>query len=223
MVLTNEIFPDNDWSGFFYRESQRDYFLNLNRFLTNEYEEKNIFPPPEDIFNAYRYSPFEETKAVILGQDPYHNDGQACGLAFSVNPGIKIPPSLNNIFKELERDMGTRSINNGWLKPWAQQGVLLLNTILTVRKGEAGSHGKKGWEVFTDETIRSLSEKGGVVFMLWGNSAREKETIIDKSKNMVLISSHPSPLSASRGFHGCGHFSVTNELLRKYGKKEIIW
>lgn len=223
MVLNYNIFPDNDWIMFFTNESKKKYFSDLNNFLTGEYTKGNIYPEPENIFNAFRYSSLNKTDVVILGQDPYHNENQACGLAFSVKPDIKIPPSLKNIYKEIKRDIGCDTPDNGVLISWAEQGILLLNTVLTVRENEPGSHRKKGWEIFTDEVIKLLSKKGRIIFLLWGNNAREKESIIDIKRNTILTAPHPSPLSASRGFFGCSHFSETNKQLSIYGKRKINW
>ena len=176
------------------------------------------------MYFAFKVTSYKDTKVVILGQDPYHDEGQAHGMAFSVKPNVKIPPSLLNIYKELQRDLGCFIPDNGYLLPWAKQGVLLLNTTLTVRRGEANSHKNKGWEIFTDKVIRILSErKDPVIFLLWGNDARRKKDLIDKKNNFILEAAHPSPLSAHRGFFGCRHFSITNELLVSQIKSPINW
>ena len=214
----------NSWDDILAGEFQKPYYLKLREFLTNEYETKVIYPDKENIFNALKLTPYEEVKVVILGQDPYHGPGQAHGLSFSVQPEVKTPPSLQNMYKELRDDLGCYIPNNGYLVPWAKQGVLLLNTVLTVRAGEANSHRKKGWENFTDEVIGKLNEREKpAVFLLWGNNAKEKMNIITNPKHFILTSVHPSPLSATRGFMGCKHFSKTNEILTSLGEKEIDW
>ncbi|MFZ5553242.1 MAG: uracil-DNA glycosylase [Bacteroidota bacterium] len=205
-------------------EFNSSYFISLREFLVAEKKTKTIFPPGKKIFNAFNAAPFEMVKVVIIGQDPYHGEGQANGLCFSVEKGIPFPPSLLNIFKEIKDDLGFAIPPHGDLSKWAQQGVLLLNATLTVRKGEAGSHQKRGWETFTDAVIRKISEeKQGVVFLLWGRFAQDKEKLIDTTKHYVLKSAHPSPLSAYNGFFGCRHFSKTNELLKKSGQDSIDW
>jgi len=215
---------DPSWKTRLCDEFNAPYFHALKDFLVEEKKKYTLFPPGSKIFNAYWLTPFDEVKVVLLGQDPYHNHGQAHGLCFSVQDGIAHPKSLINIFKELHDDLGVNIPVSGNLEHWAKQGVLLLNATLTVRAHEAGSHQGKGWETFTDATIRKLSEeKEGIVFLLWGNYAQAKISLIDTSKHHVLKTVHPSPLSASRGFFGCKHFSKTNELLRNMGKKEIDW
>ena len=206
-------------------ELERPYFKDLLVYIRNEYYEKECFPKPENIFKAFELSPFEETKVVIIGQDPYHGFGQAHGLCFSVQPQTKIPPSLINIFKELRDDIGKPVPASGNLQHWAEQGVLMLNATLTVRSGEAGSHQGKGWEKFTDAVIQKLSEeREGIVFLLWGGPAKKKGRKIDTSKHLVLASGHPSPLAAIRGhWFGNRHFSKTNEYLIKQGKEPIAW
>lgn len=202
-------------------EFKKDYYIQLNNFLEKEYKNKTIYPKKEDIFNAFKYFNFEDLKVVILGQDPYHEEGQAMGLSFSVPNDIKRPPSLNNIFKELESDLNIKNENND-LTSWAKQGVLLLNTVLTVEQGLANSHKNKGWEIFTDNVIKYIDEnKNNVVFILWGNNAREKKKII--KNNYIIESNHPSPLSACRGFFGSKPFSRTNEYLKSKNINEIIW
>lgn len=214
----------NDWNEVLNGEFEKDYYLALRKFLIQEYKTRRIFPHINNIFNAQKTTSYEKTSVVILGQDPYHEINQAHGLAFSVQPGCKIPPSLVNIFKELHTELNTYIPNNGCLTHWANQGVLLLNTVLTVREGEANSHKNKGWEIYTDQVIKKLNEKSSpVIFILWGNNAKSKEGLIDTSRHYVLKSNHPSPLSASRGFFGCNHFIKTNEILKALGKPPIDW
>ena len=201
-----------------------EYFGNLKEFLVVEKQKYTIYPPGKNIFNAFNTTPFNDVKVVILGQDPYHGPGQAHGLCFSVQQGIKPPPSLVNMFKELREDVGFNIPNHGNLQKWANQGVLLLNATLTVRANQAGSHQGKGWETFTDNAIKALSDnREGLVFLLWGRYAQAKEKIIDTQKHHVLKAAHPSPLSAYNGFFGCKHFSKTNELLKQQGREEIDW
>lgn len=206
-------------------ELQKPYAKNLCRFVEREVRGSvPIYPPPYLIFNALHSTPFDRVKVVIIGQDPYHGPGQAMGLAFSVPEGIKMPSSLANIFKELQKDVGCTVPSHGNLERWAVQGVLLLNTVLTVRNHQANSHAKKGWEPFTDAVIRTISQKkSAVVFLLWGNSAQEKSRLIDESKHHILRAAHPSGLSANRGFFGCRHFSRTNEILERLGLSPIDW
>ena len=206
-------------------EFEKDYFKNLINFVKTEYSEHKCFPPGGEIFAAFDHSDFEKTRVVILGQDPYHGVGQANGLCFSVKDGIQFPPSLINIFKEIENDLGKSLPSTGNLERWADQGVLLLNATLTVRAHQAGSHQNKGWETFTDRVIHIISEhKENVVFMLWGGYAKKKAKLIDASKHFILTSGHPSPLSANRGYwFGNKHFSKANEYLRQHGKEEIDW
>lgn len=200
------------------------YFAGLKDFLTEEKKNFTIFPPGSLIFNAFNLTPFDQVKVVILGQDPYHDFGQAHGLCFSVMDGVPFPKSLLNIFKELKDDVGFEIPMSGNLEKWAKQGILLLNATLTVRAHQAGSHQNKGWEQFTDQVIRTISdEKEGVVFLLWGNYARAKKVLIDSQKHFILETVHPSPLSAYNGFFGCKHFSKTNELLIQQGKTTINW
>ncbi len=214
----------NDWDEILKDEFKRDYYLKLREFLKSEYKNHTIHPDMYDIFNALKWTSYKDTKAVILGQDPYHEPGQAHGLAFSVKTGVKIPPSLLNMYKELKNELGLYIPNNGYLEKWAHQGVLLLNSALTVRDGLANSHRGKGWEIFTNTVIERLNErKEPVIFLLWGNNAREKATLITNPNHFVLTAAHPSPLSASRGFFGCGHFKKTNELLKQMGNEEIDW
>ncbi|WP_297714636.1 uracil-DNA glycosylase [Clostridium sp.] len=214
----------NDWKDLLDDEFNKEYCQNLRIFLTNEYRSRTIYPDKYDIFNALHFTPYKDIKVVILGQDPYHGPGQAHGLSFSVNPGIKIPPSLLNIYKELNSDLGCYIPNNGYLKKWADQGVLLLNTSLTVRAGAANSHKNIGWEVFTDKIISLVNEKEDpVVFLLWGNNAIKKKNLITNKKHLILTSVHPSPLSASRGFFGSKPFSKINNFLISVNKKAIDW
>jgi len=213
------------WYQAIEEEFTKDYMLKLQSFLVEERKTQTIYPSSEDTFNAFKYCPLDKIKVVILGQDPYHGPGQAHGLCFSVRQGIKPPPSLVNIFKELEASAEdfTRP-SHGELSNWAHQGVFLLNTSMSVRAGEPGSHFNKGWEMFTDKVIQTINEKcKGVVFMLWGAPARKKASMIDSTKHLVLEAPHPSPLSAHRGFLGCGHFSQANEYLKDQGKKVIDW
>ena len=214
----------NDWKDLLEDEFNKEYYQTLRNFLTNEYKTKTIYPDKYDIFNALHFTSYKDIKVVILGQDPYHGPGQAHGLSFSVNPGIKIPPSLLNIYKELNSDLGCYIPNNGYLKKWADQGVLLLNTSLTVRAGEANSHKSIGWEIFTDKIISLVNEKEDpVVFLLWGNNAIKKKNLITNKKHLILTSVHPSPLSASRGFFGSKPFSKINNFLISVNKKPIDW
>lgn len=206
------------------REKEKEYFKKLTQFIDQEYTTKEIFPARENVMNSMKYTPYKNVKVVIVGQDPYHGVGEAHGLSFSVNPDIKVPPSLQNIFKELNRDLGLYIPNNGYLLKWAKQGVLLLNSVLTVVKDTPGSHRGKGWEIFTDEVIKAVNEKSTpVVFLLWGNYAKEKKALITNPKHLVLESSHPSPFSVRYGFDGCSHFSKTNEFLIKNNMKPIDW
>lgn len=214
----------NDWDELLKEEFEKDYYLNLRKFLIEEYKTRQIFPNMHNIYEALKHTSYKDTKVLILGQDPYHGDNQAHGLAFSVQPQVKTPPSLLNMYKELKDDLGCFIPNNGYLMPWADQGVLLLNTALTVRAHEANSHKNKGWEIFTDRVISILSEREDpVIFVLWGSNARKKVELIDTSKHYILEAPHPSPLSASKGFFGCKHFSKINEILKKLGKEPINW
>ncbi|MCD6067470.1 MAG: uracil-DNA glycosylase [Bacteroidetes bacterium] len=214
---------DPSWLTVLEDEFKKPYFASLKSFLEEERTKGRIFPPGNRIFAAFNYTPFDKVKAVIIGQDPYHGFGQANGLCFSVADGIRKPPSLVNIFKEIQDDLGIPVPESGNLEKWAEQGVLLLNATLTVREGAAGSHQGKGWEQFTDTVIKTVSDqKEGVVFLLWGNYAKAKEALIDGNKHTVLSAPHPSPL-ARGGFFGCKHFSRTNAILEKEGKKPINW
>lgn len=215
---------DASWKKVLADEFEKDYFEKLSSFVHEEYRSQSIYPPAKLIFNAFDQCPFDQLKVVILGQDPYHGPGQAHGLCFSVNDGIPFPPSLRNIFKELQQDVGKDIPTSGNLTSWAKQGVLLLNATLTVRAGQAGSHQKKGWETFTDAVIHRINEeKEHVVFILWGNYAIRKGEFIDQSKHLVLTSVHPSPLSASRGFFGNKHFSRTNAFLEQHHLAPVNW
>ncbi len=199
-------------------------YLNLREFLKSEYSTRTIYPPMFDIFNSMKITAFEDIKVVLLGQDPYHNEGQAMGLSFSVPKGKELPPSLVNMYKEINAELDIPISKSGDLTSWASQGVLLLNTVLTVREHQPNSHKGKGWEVFTDSIIKKISDKReGVVFLLWGANARSKKSLIDANKHLILESVHPSPLSAHGGFFGCGHFKKTNEYLIKMGKTPIDW
>ncbi len=212
------------WQKVVGAELTKPYFRQLEEFLTEERQQYVIYPPADRVFTALQLTAFSDVRAVILGQDPYHNEGQAHGLSFSVLPGVRMPGSLLNIFKELKDDVGCTKPKHGCLIPWAQQGVLLLNTVLTVRAHVANSHRGKGWEIFTDAIIRHLSERGDpMVFLLWGNHAQAKKKIIDTSKHVIFASAHPSPLSAKNGFFGSRPFSKTNQALRSWGKPEINW
>lgn len=216
---------ENSWKEMLKDEFEQPYFLTIVQTLKQEKAKgETIYPPGKLIFNAFDKTPFEEVKCVILGQDPYHGPGQAHGLCFSVNDGVKPPPSLVNIFKELHDDLGLPIPHSGNLEKWAENGVLLLNAILTVRAHQPASHSKIGWEQFTDAVIRKISEeKTGVVFLLWGSFARNKKYLINMDKHFVLEAAHPSPFSASNGFSGCRHFSKTNELLKKQDKLPVDW
>jgi len=212
------------WKEQLFDAFQTPSFERLKTFLVEDRKQNRVFPPAKLIFNAFNLTPFSKVKVVIIGQDPYHGEGQAHGLCFSVPDGIKPPPSLVNIFKEISRDLGYAIPGSGNLEKWAKQGVLLLNATLTVRANQAGSHQGKGWEEFTDAVIKSISDHlDGVVFLLWGNYAQAKASIIDPQKHLILKAVHPSPLSAHRGFIGCGHFSKTNEYLLSLGKEPIDW
>lgn len=215
---------NNDWDEKIGGEFEKDYYLRLRRFLKEEYASHTVYPDMYDLFSALKATPYSAVKVVIIGQDPYHEPGQAHGMAFSVKPGIPVPPSLLNMYKELNAEFGYDIPQTGYLMKWAQQGVLLLNAVLTVRGGEANSHQGKGWENFTDEIIRQLNDRrDSVIFMLWGNNARKKKELITNSRHYVLEAAHPSPLSASRGFMGCGHFKKANEILISNLKAPIDW
>jgi len=215
---------NNDWDELLKDEFQKEYYLKLRQFLIHEYRTKKIYPDMYKIYEALRLTPYKEVKVTILGQDPYHGENQAHGLAFSVQKGVAIPPSLMNIYKELANDLNCYIPNNGYLVPWAKQGVLLLNTSLTVVANQANSHRNKGWEILTDHIIKLLNNKETpVVFMLWGSNAKEKAKFITNPKHLILTAAHPSPLSADKGFFGCRHFSKANQFLRETGQTEIDW
>lgn len=214
----------SDWKNLLYEEFQREYMIKLKQSLVEERKIYSVFPPANQIFGALNQTPLSQVKVVILGQDPYHGRGQANGLAFSVNKGVKIPPSLQNIYKELNSDLGITIPSHGDLTLWANQGVLLLNTSLTVRESEPASHAKLGWEDFTNNLIEKLSiNKKNLVFILWGKHAQNKTLLIDETKHMVLKAAHPSPFSAYQGFFGCKHFSLTNQFLNQNGISPIEW
>jgi uracil-DNA glycosylase len=214
----------NDWADYLDGEFEQDYYVELRRFLAAEYRSTTVFPDMYDIYNALHHTPFADTKVVILGQDPYHGAGQAHGLSFSVKPGVQAPPSLENIFRELRDDLGCPVPNNGYLLHWAKQGVLLLNTVLTVRANRAHSHKDKGWERFTDRVIEALNDKPEpVVFLLWGSHAQKKAELVVNPKHHLIRSPHPSPYSADRGFFGSRPFSRANAFLRAAGLQEIDW
>ncbi|QQS59840.1 uracil-DNA glycosylase [Candidatus Peregrinibacteria bacterium] len=216
---------ETGWKNALSNAFQEPSFLEMKAFLTEEIQSgKTVYPPPKLIFHAFDSCPFEKTKVVILGQDPYHGVGQAHGLCFSVNRGVRVPPSLQNIYKELQSDMGCSIPSHGNLEYWSQQGILLLNAVLSVRAKSPASHAGKGWEAFTDAAIKALSDqKEGIIFLLWGRYAQEKGRVIDPKKHFILTAAHPSPFSASNGFFGCRHFSKTNEFLTLQGKIPIDW
>jgi uracil-DNA glycosylase len=212
------------WKSHLSAEFEKPYFLQLIEFVKTEYSQALVYPPGKEIFKAFDWCDFEQAKVVIIGQDPYHGAGQANGLCFSVHDGIKSPPSLVNIFKEIQADLGKPIPTSGNLERWATQGVLLLNATLTVRASTPGSHQNKGWETFTDAVIKTISDqKENIVFLLWGAYAQKKGQVIDRNKHLVLMSPHPSPFSADSGFFGCKHFSKTNAYLKSKGLKEIEW
>lgn len=212
------------WKEFFEQEKQQEYYQKLMQFLEEEYRTKTIFPPKEDLFACFDACPYEDVKVVMLGQDPYHEKGQAHGLCFSVKKGVKIPPSLRNMYKELKSDLDIDMPKHGYLMDWAKQGVFMMNAVMSVVEGHAGSHQKKGWESFTDHAIAALNEhETGIVFLLWGNWAQKKAALIQNPQHKIIMSAHPSPLSASRGFFGSRPFSKTNELLTEMGRNPIVW
>jgi uracil-DNA glycosylase len=215
---------EESWKEILQNEFNSSYFKSIKEFLVEEKQKYVVYPPGSLIFNAFNLTPFQRVRVVIIGQDPYHGTGQAHGLCFSVPRGIVAPPSLINIFKEIHEDLGHPMPKHGNLEKWAQQGVLLLNATLTVRANQAGSHQRKGWENFTDAVIRQLSkQRVGLIFLLWGKFAQDKESLIDTQKHYILKAAHPSPYSAYNGFFGCRHFSKTNEILRRHGLPEIDW
>lgn len=212
------------WQTIIEKEKEKAYYKDLDKFINKRYEETLVYPKKENIFHAFSLTPLDNLKVVIIGQDPYHQKGQAQGLAFSTPSNIKNPPSMVNIFKEIDSDIGSSLCSDGDLTPWAQQGVLLINTILTVEDSSPKSHTKKGWEIFTDTIIKTISEsKKDIVFILWGAPAIAKTKLIDQTKHHILTAPHPSPLSSYRGFFGCKHFSQTNKILKSLGKEEILW
>ena len=215
---------DNDWQDLLQEEFEKEYYQNLRKFLISEYKNKTIYPHMNNIFNALKFTSYKDVKVVILGQDPYHGPNQAHGLSFSVNKGVKIPPSLLNIYKELHDDLGCYIPNNGYLESWTKQGVLLLNTVLTVRAHEANSHRNMGWEQFTDKIISLLNDREDpIVFILWGNPSISKRKLITNKRHFIITSPHPSPLSAFRGFFGSRPFSKTNDFLKSINKTPINW
>lgn len=215
---------ENKWDDLLKDEFEKDYYKKIREFLKYEYSHYRVYPDMNDIFNSLKYADYNNIKVVIIGQDPYHEEGQAHGLSFSVKPGIEIPPSLVNIYKELHDDLGCYIPNNGYLVKWAKQGVLLLNNVLTVRAHLANSHKNCGWETFTDEIIRQLNEREKpVVFLMWGSCAKQKEALITNPNHYILKTVHPSPLSAYRGFFGCKHFSKANKILVENGEEPIDW
>jgi len=223
-MSANQPMIEESWFEALLDEFSADYFVNLKQFLKEEKQASQVFPPGSQIFSAFNFTPLTAVKVVIIGQDPYHGRGQAHGLCFSVPDGISIPPSLINIYKEINSDLGIAIPKTGNLEKWAKQGVLLLNATLTVKAGQAGSHQGKGWEIFTDIVIKTISDlRAGVVFLLWGKFAQEKQSLIDKEKHFILTAPHPSPFSANRGFFGCRHFSETNKILKENGLIEIDW
>lgn len=216
-------FPES-WKKYLNEEFEKPYFIELANFVKEEYKKNKIHPPGKNIFQAFEQCSFEDCRVVILGQDPYHSPKTANGLSFSVNPENRLPPSLQNIYKEIQSDLGIEPPANGDLNVWAKQGVLLLNSVLTVQQGKPGSHGKKGWETFTDKVIKVISDKKkNVVFFLWGAYAQKKGEIIDETKHLVIKSAHPSPFSAHVGFFGSKPFSKANEYLKAHGEEEIVW
>lgn len=223
-MISMTVVLKNDWGPLLEAEFQKPYYLKLREFLKREYATKTVYPNMYNIFNAFHFTDYSNVKVLLLGQDPYHGPNQAHGLSFSVQPGVPLPPSLRNIFKELYDDIGCKIPQHGYLKSWAQQGVMLLNTVLTVREGEAHSHRGVGWEIFTDEVIRKINQKETpVIFLLWGRPAQSKLNLIDTNRHYVITSPHPSPLSANRGFFGSRPFSKVNRILTTLGEKEIDW
>ncbi len=215
---------DNEWLPYLKAEFSKPYYKSLYEFIKKEYSEQVIYPPSDEIFSALMHTPIDKIKVVLLGQDPYHEPGQAHGMSFSVKPGVKTPPSLQNMYKELKDELGLYIPNNGYLMKWAHQGVLLLNTVLTVRRGEANSHKGRGWEQFTDAVISAVNTQDRpVVYFLWGSNARSKKNLITNPGHLVLEAPHPSPLSAYNGFFGCGHFKRANEFLESNGIEPIDW
>lgn len=222
MIIMSMI--ENDWLDAVGDEFKKPYYQKLYQFVKEEYSTKTIFPPADEIFNAFHFTPLSQVKVLLLGQDPYHNVNQAHGLCFSVKPQVETPPSLENIYKELADDLGCDIPNNGYLEKWAKQGVMMLNTVLTVRAHQANSHQGQGWEEFTDAVIRAVNDLDRpVVVLLWGRPAQKKKSMLNNPKHLILTAPHPSPLSAYRGFFGCKHFSKTNEFLSRNGIETIDW
>ncbi len=222
--MKNDVRIDDSWKKILSDYFETSEWENLSKYIKEEYKKQRIYPNPKYIFNAFDLCPFDNVKVVIIGQDPYHGKGQSHGLCFSVPKDFSIPPSLKNIYKEIHDDIGVNVPTSGNLEHWAKQGVLLLNAVLTVRAGQPGSHQNKGWEIFTDEVIKKINDKKeNIVFMLWGNYAKEKGKYIDREKHLVLEAAHPSPYSAYSGFFGCKHFSKANEYLKKHNLSEIKW
>ncbi|MBQ3383588.1 MAG: uracil-DNA glycosylase [Erysipelotrichaceae bacterium] len=216
---------NQSWDPFLNEEFQKPYFKELSAFLKREYETKTIYPPKKEVFSSFYYTDLDKVKVVILGQDPYHEPGQACGMCFAVKPGVQLPPSLQNIYKEIQDDLKIpMNYNNGYLVKWAKQGVLLINSVMTVEKGKANSHAGRGWETFTNHVIEKINTLDQpVVYLLWGNNARQKKSLITNPRHLILETVHPSPLSVYRGFFGCRHFSKANDYLRKNGTEPIDW
>ena len=216
---------NKSWDEFLDGEFSQDYFRKLSEFLKREYAEKTIYPPKKEVFSSFYFTDLDKVKVVILGQDPYHEPNQACGMAFAVKPGVELPPSLVNIYKEIEDELHVpMNYRNGYLVKWAQQGVMLLNSVLTVEAHKANSHKDKGWEIFTDHVIEKLNSLDQpIVFLLWGANARNKQQLLTNPKHLILSTAHPSPLSVYRGFFGCGHFVQANEYLKKNGLEPIDW
>ena len=216
---------NQSWDPFLNEEFQKPYFKELSAFLKREYETKTIYPPKKEVFSSFYYTDLDKVKVVILGQDPYHEPGQACGMCFAVKPGVQLPPSLQNIYKEIQDDLKIpMNYNNGYLVKWAKQGVLLINSVMTVEKGKANSHAGRGWEIFTNHVIEKINTLDQpVVYLLWGNNARQKKSLISNPRHLILETVHPSPLSVYRGFFGCRHFSKTNDYLIKNGTEPIDW
>lgn len=212
------------WDEFLYSEFEKPYFKKMSQFLSQEYATKTIYPPKKEVFSSFYYTDLDKVKVVIIGQDPYHEPNQACGMCFAVKPGVEMPPSLRNIYKEIENDLGIKMSSNAYLVNWAKQGVLLLNSVLTVEKGKANSHKDIGWMEFTDNVLRYLNQQNQpMVFMLWGNNAKSKLPLLTNKNHLILTAAHPSPLSAYNGFFGCRHFSKANNYLKENGIEEIDW
>lgn len=215
---------NKSWDAFLNNEFKQEYFQKLSLFLKNEYASKTIYPPKEEVFSAFYFTDLDKVKVVIIGQDPYHQPKQACGMCFAVKPGVELPPSLVNIYREIESNFGIKLERKGYLADWARQGVLLLNSVLTVQRDRPNSHKDKGWEIFTNHVIEKLNSLDQpMVFLLWGRNARDKKALLNNPRHLVLEAAHPSPLSAHNGFFGCGHFSKANAFLKEQGLDEIKW